>query len=144
MSHRPAALALCLASAAATPALSQSGDATAPQLAVELNATQDVDGACRLTFVARNETGASIDKAVFETVIFDASGGVALLSLFDFRELPEGRPRVRQFDLAGMGCDTIGQTLINGANTCLVDGAESEVCDAALSLSSRISVELLG
>ncbi|MEP2716023.1 hypothetical protein [Pseudophaeobacter sp.] len=111
---------------------------------MELNEAQDVGGACRLTFLVRNGTGQSIDKGVFETVIFDKSGGVVSLSLFDFRALPADRPRVRQFELPNRTCDSVGQVLINGANSCLVNGTESDICDGALSLGSRLSVELLG
>lgn len=126
------------------PGAAQTAGDTPPQLFMELNAMRDVGGACRLTFVARNATGAPIEQAVFETVVFDTSGGVVSLSLFDFRDLPADRPRVRQFDLPGMACDTVGQTLINGASSCIVDGAESDICDTTLMLGSRIEVELLG
>lgn len=119
-------------------------DDGSPRLFLELNTLQDVGGACRLTFVATNKTGQSVDQAIFETVVFDTSGGVVTLSLFDFRDLPAERPRVRQFDLPGVACDSVGQALINGANTCLVDGADSPVCHDALSLRSRLPVELLG
>lgn len=138
------ALATLLASTTPMATLAQSEPDSSSRLLVELNALQDIGGACRLTFLARNETNATIDAAVFETVIFDTSGGVMSLSLFDFRDLPADRPRVRQFDLPGVACDTLGQALINGANTCTVDGAESTVCDSELSLESRLSVELLG
>lgn len=122
----------------------QSVDAVVPGVSLELNAVQDVENACRFTFVAGNNTGHSIDKAVFETVIFDAEGAVVRLSLFDFRALPEGRPRVRQFDVPGMTCDSIGQTLINGASSCIVNGAENDACSDGLTLTSRITMKLLG
>ena len=125
-------------------ALAQSEEEATSGVSLELNAVQDVEGACRLTFLARNETTASIDEAVFETVIFDKAGGVVSLSLFDFRDLPSGRPRVRQFDLPGMVCADLGQALINGANSCVVAGAESNLCDEALLVGSRIAVDLLG
>ena len=144
MSFRRLAVAVLLIVALPFAALAQSAEDAGPHLSLELNAVQDVGGACRLTFVAHNRTGTVIDKAVFETVIFDASGGVVSLSLFDFRDLPADKPRVRQFDLSGMACDAVGQALINGANTCVVEGADSPVCDGALSLTSRVSVELLG
>lgn len=139
----PRFLALALL---AVPTLSQAQSDTEPVsgLSIELNAAQEVQGACRFTFVAQNNTGNEIDKAVFETVIFDAAGTVVRLSLFDFRDLPEGRPRVRQFDVPGMSCDAISQTLINGTSSCIVEGAESGVCSDGLSLSSRISMKLLG
>lgn len=124
--------------------LAQSTQEDPSRLSVELNALNDVDGACRLTFLARNTMGVGIDKAVFETVIFDTTGGVVKLSLFDFRDLPFDRPRVRQFDLPGLQCENIGQALINGANSCVVDGSESEMCREALSVSSRVDVELIG
>lgn len=144
MSFRRLAIVALLVGALPGAALAQSTQDAPSRLFLELNAVQDVGGACRLTFLARNETGGAIEKAVFETVIFDRSGGVVSLSLFDFRDLPTDRPRVRQFDLPGRACDTVGQALINGANTCIVDGTQSAVCDDALSLSSRLEVELLG
>ncbi|KIC39066.1 hypothetical protein RA27_18145 [Ruegeria sp. ANG-R] len=125
-------------------ASAQSASETHPEISLELNSVQEVDGACRLSFVVDNQTGMDIDEAVFETVIFDTEGGVVTLSLFDFRELPLNRPRVRQFDLPGMACDSLGRALINGANSCVINGSQSDVCQSALSLSSRIEVELLG
>jgi hypothetical protein len=138
----PLALVLALASPVAVAA--QSAEEPQPQLYLELNRVRDVGDACRLTFLARNETGSAIDQAVFETVIFDLSGGVISLSLFDFRDLPADRMRVREFEVPQMPCGTVGKVLINGANTCVIDGSGSEVCDTALSLGSRVSVELLG
>lgn len=144
MSFRCLALAALLAAAVPAVGYAQSTEDASPQLSLELNSVQDVGGACRLSFLAQNRTGVEIDEAVFETVIFDTSGGVVSLSLFDFRKLPADRPRVRQFDLPDTACDTVGQALINGANTCVVAGADSDVCDSALSLNSRVSVGLIG
>lgn len=144
MSFPRLALGLLLAGAIPASALAQTVESTPAKLFLELNAIQDVGGTCRLTFLARNETGENIEKAVFETVIFDTSGGVASLSLFNFRDLPADRPRVRQFELPERTCNSVGQALINGASSCVVGGAESEVCESALSLSSRVDVELLG
>ncbi|WP_164659312.1 hypothetical protein [Tropicibacter sp. Alg240-R139] len=134
------ALVIPLQLASVTQAVADSIDT----LSLELNSVQDVGSACRLTFLAKNMTGTAIDKAVFETVIFDGTGGVVSLKLFDFRDLPMKRPRVRQFDLSNMSCQEVGQALINGASTCLVSGAESDLCQSALILKSRVDVELLG
>ncbi|NVO54204.1 hypothetical protein HW561_00160 [Rhodobacteraceae bacterium B1Z28] len=144
MMFRRLAFAAVFASTFTPVVMAQSAADDPAGLFLELNTVQDVDGACRLTFVARNQTGTAIDKAVFETVIFDATGTVVSLSLFNFRELPTDRPRVRQFILPGMSCDTVGQALINGASSCVVNGSESEICREALSLSSRVDMELLG
>lgn len=134
----------CAVTLAPCVALAQSDDIAEGGVSLELNAVQDVESGCRFTFVADNNSGTSIDKAVFETVIFDTEGAVVRLSLFDFRALPEGRPRVRQFDVPGMTCDSIGQTLINGVNSCIVNGAENSVCGDGLQLNSRITIKLLG
>ncbi|MEP4039275.1 MULTISPECIES: hypothetical protein [unclassified Pseudophaeobacter] len=124
--------------------LAQSTEKDPSSLFLELNEVQDAGTACRLTFLVRNETGQTIDQSIFETVVFDSSGSVVSLSLFDFRDLPADRPRVRQFELPNMACGTVGKVLINGANSCLIEGVESEICDKYLSLSSRQAVELLG
>ena len=141
---RSLALSVALIGGTTIMACAEDNDADAPRISLELNALQTVDDACRLSFVARNDTGTDIDKAVFETVIFNADGAVASLSLFDFRDLPQARPRVRQFDLPGTTCDAVGQVLINGANTCLAGGEDSDLCHKALSLKSRLNVELIG
>lgn len=134
----------CALTLAPCVALAQSEGIAEGGVSLELNAVQDVESGCRFTFVADNNSGTSIDKAVFETVIFDTEGAVVRLSLFDFRALPEGRPRVRQFDVPGMTCDSIGQTLINGVNSCMVNGAENSVCSDGLQLNSRITIKLIG
>lgn len=109
---------------------------------IELNQISPLDAGCRLSFMAQNKTGADIAKLVLETVLFDTSGAVMTLSLFDFQTLPDGKPRVRQFDLAGTDCTQLGQVLINGVATC--KGSTPADCQNALSLSSRTPNELLG
>ncbi|WP_170411389.1 hypothetical protein [Ruegeria atlantica] len=140
---RPALVAFCVFALPAI-AMAQTAATALESLQIELNTVQDVENACRLTFVVENQTGTAIDEASFETVIFDASGSVVRLSLFNFRDLPVDRPRVRQFDLPGMGCIAVGRALINGTNTCKVAGAESSICEDGLKLRSRTDVELIG
>jgi len=144
MPFRRLFLAVPIALAAPVAAFAQAVGEGSPTLSVELNAMRNVGGACRLTFLTQNRTGASIGQAVFETVIIDASGGVVSLSLFDFRDLPADRPRVREFDVPNMACENVGQVLINGVSKCSIDGADSGVCAEELTLSSRLDVELLG
>ena len=144
MSLNRLAFVLSVASTVPFASFAQTDQTSSSRLHLELNNLQDIEGACRLSFLAKNETDVAIDKAVFETVIFGADGGVASLSLFDFRELPVDRARVRQFDLPGRACDSIGQVLVNGASSCVVAGTESTMCKEALFLSSRLTVELIG
>lgn len=125
-------------------ALAQTTAEATGGLRLELNTVQTVEAACRLTFVAQNATGTAIDDVSFETVIFDRSGGVVTLALYNFGDLPAGLPRVRRFLVSELGCDKIGRVLINGVNTCVAGGSDSGICAETLILHSRTDVELLG
>ena len=69
---------------------------------------------------------------------------VAKLTMLDYGALPAGRPRVRQFDLAGQRCDGIGGVLINGIGTCEGDGLTPSACLDGLRLSSDTDIEVTG
>ena len=128
---------------AMTPALAQ--QSTTPALSLTLNSTMTTEeGGCRLIFVLQNDLGAALERLVAEAVLFDAAGRVASLTLFDFGALPEGRPRVRQFDLAGQGCDGIGAVLINGIGTCDGAGLAPGAYIGALHLASETEIEVTG
>lgn len=132
-------LALCLSSLFlfAPPG---AADGSGGRLLLELNRIDALEGACRLTFVAENGLGADLDALSLETVLIDTDGRVERLTLFEFGQLPDGVPRVRQFDIAGMACDRLGRVLINGVAEC---GAVAS-CGAALELSTRTDVEVIG
>jgi hypothetical protein len=134
-------LSAILAVTLAAPALAE---APAPALGLELNTVSEAEGACRLTFLARNALGADLDALVLEAVLFTTQGTVDRLTLFDFGPLPAGRPRVRQFDLGGLSCDALGQVLVNGATECAGAGLAPGACIEALRLSTRTDVEVAG
>ena len=113
-------------------------------LSVELNDVAPAEGACRLTFLARNDTDADLDELSLETVILTPEGRVERLTLFDLGALPSGRPRVRQFDLAQTDCGQVGRVLVNGVAGCSGGGMEPATCLDALRLSSRSDVGIEG
>lgn len=113
-------------------------------IAMELNAVDLLGEACRITFVVTNQTATPVDKAIYETVLFSKDGQVLMLTLFDFGTLPATVPRVRQFQVSDTACNRIGTVLINGANTCTVDGKDAAVCTVGFSTSSRIDIKLRG
>ena len=115
-----------------------------PVLAVELNTVTEIENGCRLSFLAENTLGADLSVLVLETVLFTVDGGVDRLTLFDFQDLPRGRPRVRQFDLNGSNCVNLGDLLINGVQSCIGEGLAGSECSEALSLSSRTDHEVKG
>lgn len=138
-------VALALTGSAAPVLAQPAEEAPPPQLALTLNAARTTEaGACRLTFVSRNTLGADIATLVTEAVLFDAEGRVATLKLFDFGSLPAGRPRVRQFDMAGLSCDDLGEVLVNGIDACEGEGLSPAACLEALRLSSDTDVEVTG
>jgi len=116
----------------------------ASTLNLELNAAETVGESCRLTFVLSNGLEQDIEKLVAETVLFSDEGSVVLLTLFDFATLPAGRPRVRRFQVPDTSCDRLGQVLINGVDTCIISGVQSDMCQPALTLSSRVKTGLEG
>jgi hypothetical protein len=149
--HRPNMLTTTLLAAAQVFALT--GEALAQEaasqpeptfLSIELNMVEQQEDTCRLTFVAQNSLGGDVSAVVFETVLFDRAGQVIDLTLFDFRDLPDGSPRVRQFDLVGVDCASVGRVLLNDIHACTGSNLTPEVCAAGLRWSSRTDVELLG
>ena len=113
-------------------------------LSLTLDGLSSVDGACRVTFVARNGLTADVASLVVEAVAFGSEGAVARIALFDFGALPVDRSRVRQFDLPGTACEAVGIMLVNGVQSCQGEGLDADRCASAISVSSRADVELLG
>lgn len=132
-------IALCLGA----PALAQDTDLSG-KIAVELNSAETREGNCMLTFTITNGTKAEASQVVYETVLFNTDGQVDRLTLFDFGALPPARPRVRQFVVPQLACETLGRVLFNGANTCTGEGLDAAVCDKGLLPSSRLEIEVLG
>ncbi len=126
-----------------TPVVAQETD-LAGKISVELNAVQSAEDSCTLTFFVINGLDKPIEKAVYETVLFDTNGQVNRLTLFDFGALPVARPRVRQFALPQVKCEQLGRVLFNGANTCEGEGLQDGVCSANILPSTRTSIEVLG
>lgn len=135
---RPVALlAVALAATAsvsATAAAAQEGGT----LALTLAGAEPQGGACRLSFLVENRMPVDLDALVLEAVMFSRAGMVDRLMLLDFQAVPQGRQRVRQFDLPGADCATLAQVLVNGAARCDGAGLEPAVCAAALETFSRV------
>jgi len=138
-------LAAALLVALPAPILAQEGAAdAAPSINVEMNSTLQLEGACQLTFMLNNGLEADVASLVFETVLLTKDGAVERLTLFDMHDLPSGTPRVRQFNVPSLACDTLGQVLINGVADCSGTSVELDTCTNALDYSTRIDVEIAG
>lgn len=128
----------------ASPTLAQ--EAADNRIVLELNTATDTDnGACRLTFVALNNTPTGFARTGWQVGIFDASGIVRSILALEFGALPVGKTKIVQFDLAGQGCQNISRVVVNDVTLCQPEGGEDGVlasaCLEALSTTSRASIE---
>jgi hypothetical protein len=87
-------------------------------LMIELNRVDQIGASCRFTFLADEQPRRGCPRFTLETVIIDAEGVVDRLTLFEFGVLPDGHPRVRQFDVPSLACTDVARILINGVSEC--------------------------
>ena len=127
--------AVLLASSAVLP--QAQAQETAPALAVELNALQPIENGCRFTFVTTNNLGGELANAAFELVLFDKAGMVSRMTIVDFKDLPQGKTKVRQFDFSGVDCANVSRVLVNDATQCVGDGIEPGACIRNLKTETR-------
>lgn len=122
--------ALLASVAVPTGAAAQEAEETssAPVLSVELNTLQPTGGGCRFTFVVTNGLAGELASAAFELVLFDKAGMVSRLTIVDFKDLPEGKTKVRQFDFSGVDCADLGRVLVNDATECSGTGIDARAC----------------
>ncbi len=140
---RATAVAIIASLSFATGAVAQD-KAQSAAVSIELNAVKSKEDVCTLSFLVMNGHASQINKAVYETVLFDSAGQVDRLTLFDFGTLPPNRPRVRQFSVPGIACDGLGKVLINGAHTCDAPDLADTACETGLILNTRTKIEVVG
>lgn len=133
------AATLALSVAWSAPAFGEEA-APAASLLLELNGAEASPAGCRLTFVIRNDLGAALERAAFEIVLFDDAGLVERLAVLDFKELPEGKTKVRQFDIPGADCARVGRVLVNDAVACEGDGVQAGACLRGLVTETKSTV----
>ena len=92
---------------AAALALSATGSGLGQEkaISIELNDASNADTACRLVFVAINNSGVLLEKTSYDFVTFDTAGKVGRSITFHFGRLPVGKTKVVQFDLPGQACE---------------------------------------
>jgi hypothetical protein len=116
--------------------------AAAQKLNVELNSLTPSQKGCMMSFVAENELSAPISKVSFELAFFNEKNAVDRVTVLDFRELPIGKKRVRQFDMPNVKCDTVSRIIINDTPVC--EGPGAGECMKGLATRSALSVAFEG
>ena len=143
MSVRTFLLSALLSAAAVSGAAAQEA-AAAKGLDVELNALATSQKGCLFTFVAGNGLAQDLSKVSFEFVIFNDKGTVERLALLDFRDLPSGKAKVRQFDVPGIKCEAVKNLLINDAPVCDGEGLANGACMDGIVTRSKAAAGLEG
>lgn len=134
-----ALLSATLLPAALVPAAAPAQDAAGGgRFDLQLNTVEDIGETCRLTYVARNDTGVALEATAYDVVVFDAGGAVTSRLILEFGRLPEGKTKVVQFDIAGGGCANISRLLLNDVEQCETAAGPVTSCLDALETSSRI------
>lgn len=113
-------------------------------LEVELNALAPSQKGCVFTFVIGNNLPQSVGKASFEFVLFNGAGTVERMVVLDFRDLPQGKTKVRQFDLPGTKCDSVKRVLINDSPVCEGEGLPVGACMVGIVTRSSTQVGFEG
>ncbi|ATU95809.1 hypothetical protein B5P45_13420 [Phyllobacterium zundukense] len=127
---------------AATGATSgQESSPAAPTLTLELNALQASDKGCRLTFIVTNNLKAPLDKAAFEIALFNQAQVVDRITVLDFKDLPQGKTKVRRFDLGDTDCSKIARVLVNDATECSGAGVDPKACIRQLNPTTKSGVQ---
>ena len=121
--------------AAAVPASAQEG-----KFSLELNNARDINGGCRLVYIAINGTGIVLEKTSYEVVVFDTDERVTQFLILEFGRLAVGKTKVMQFDLPEQPCAQISRLLINDVAECTSNGQPVTVCMDALETRTRTSV----
>jgi len=133
-----------IAVASASQVFAQDAAAASPAkgLEVELNGLAPSQKGCMMTFVALNNLAAPINKISFELAFFNDRNAVDRVTVLDFRDLPQGKKRVRQFDMPNVKCESVTRLLNNDAPVC--DGPAAGECMKGLVTRSQVSVPFEG
>ncbi|MCX8279920.1 hypothetical protein OSJ77_06950 [Phyllobacterium sp. 0TCS1.6C] len=135
-----AAMAMSLLAATGS-ASGQEISSPAPALTLELNALQPSEKGCRLTFVVTNKLGGTLDKAAFEVALFNEAQVVDRITLLDFKDLPDGKTKVRRFDLGEVDCAKVSRVLINDSTECSGQGIDPKACIRQLQPASKSGIQ---
>ncbi len=109
------------------------------KIGLELNKLSNLDNACELTFLVKNQMTTRVEKLALEFAFLDNNGQLSKLVSLNFGRLVPGRPKITQFGLPGIGCESISQVFINSATECV--GIPGEDCIGMIARFNKTSVE---
>src|ERR1044072_2612380 len=111
----------------------------APALAedfhVELNAAENAENHCRLTFVIENRGKTALESLKLDLALFNTDGAVYRRMLVDMAPLRANKTIVKTFEADG-NCAQLGAVLLNEVAAC--QPGDPNACQDQLALSSRV------
>ena len=114
--------------AALTPALAE-------DVQVELNALENTENRCRLTFVIENKGKTAVDSLKLDLVLFNTEGAVYRRMVVDMAPVRAAKTIVKAFVTEGE-CAQMSKVLVNEVTACTPGDAAA--CQDQLALSSRV------
>jgi len=114
--------------------------AEAPNIGVELNKLEGVDGGCRAYMVFDNATEHTFNSYALDLVIFDSEDVIAKRLAVRTQGLRARKTTVKIFDIADVACDDVGRILLNRVRDCEAAGDATVDCTAITTPSSRTDV----
>ena len=112
------------------------------RITIELNRTEQVEKACRLTFLMENGLEKDVSLLGMEIAVITKKELVTGLVLLRSGLLPAGKERVKQFDLPNTECDLVSRLLINQVVECEGEGLSAAMCSPLVAASSRSDIGL--
>jgi hypothetical protein len=102
---------------------------------VELNALDNSENRCRITFVIKNDGKAAVDSLKLELVLFNTEGAVYRRMLVELGPLRAAKTVAKTFATDGE-CAQLSALLVNEVSAC--QPGEPNACLDQLALSSRV------
>ena len=93
------------------------GAAPAEPIRVELNAMENAEGRCRVSFVVENKGEAAVETLRLDLALFNRGGIVQRRVATDMGPVRAAKTIVKTFTLDGT-CDDIGSVLVNEVAAC--------------------------
>ena len=109
--------------------------ALAEDMHVELNAVENAENRCRLTFVIENKGKTALESLKLDLVLFNTEGAVYRRMVVDMAPVRANKTVVKTFGADG-DCAQLGSVLVNEVTAC--QPGEPGACQDQLALSSRV------
>ena len=120
---------------AALIALTLTVPALAEEVQIELNAVENTENSCRMTFVIENKGKATVDSLKLDLALFNTEGAVYRRMVVDMAPVRAAKTVVKAFVTEG-DCAQLGKVLVNEVTACTPGDAAA--CQDQLALSSRV------